>query len=66
VGALFVDSKFDYREVERFFQLHIQPYFEDMSLYDTFANKHPTVSDKISEKSVETLTLLTARSNLRS
>jgi endoribonuclease Dicer len=41
IGAVFVDSGFDYTQVERFFQQHILPYFEDMHLYDTFANKHP-------------------------
>ncbi|OTA59086.1 hypothetical protein K449DRAFT_353621 [Hypoxylon sp. EC38] len=41
VGALFVDSKFDYGEVQRFFDVHVQPYFEDMHIYDTFANRHP-------------------------
>lgn len=41
VGAVFVDSGFDYGEVQRFFDVHIQPYFEDMSVYDTFARKHP-------------------------
>ncbi|KAH8681172.1 RNase3 domain-containing protein [Xylariales sp. PMI_506] len=41
IGALYVDSGFDYGQVERFFLVHILPYFEDMHLYDTFANKHP-------------------------
>ncbi|KAI1386540.1 uncharacterized protein F4822DRAFT_444911 [Hypoxylon trugodes] len=41
IGALFVDSKFNYGQVQRFFETHIQPYFEDMHLYDTFANRHP-------------------------
>jgi endoribonuclease Dicer len=42
IGAVFVDSDFDYREVERFFDKHIYWYFSDMAVYDTFANKHPT------------------------
>ncbi|OCK73731.1 endoribonuclease dcr-1 [Lepidopterella palustris CBS 459.81] len=42
VGALFVDSDFDFNEVQRFFDEHIKAYFEDMSVYDTFANNHPT------------------------
>lgn len=42
VGALFVDSEYNYNEVERFFNEHIRWYFKDMSIYDTFANKHPT------------------------
>lgn len=41
VGAIFVDSEFKYSEVEHFFNRHIQPYFENMELYDTYANKHP-------------------------
>lgn len=41
VGALFVDSSFNYAEVERFFDEHIKWYFDDVTLYDTFANKHP-------------------------
>jgi endoribonuclease Dicer len=41
VGAIFVDSEYNYAEVERFFQLHIQPYFEDMSIHDQYANRHP-------------------------
>lgn len=43
LGAIFVDSKFDYTVIETFFEKHIKPYFHDMSVYDTFANKHPTV-----------------------
>jgi endoribonuclease Dicer len=42
IGAVFVDSEYDYSEVERFFDQHIKWYFTDMSIYDTFANKHPT------------------------
>ncbi|EPS32555.1 hypothetical protein PDE_07515 [Penicillium oxalicum 114-2] len=42
IAAIFVDSEFDYTVVEDFFVTHIQPYFEDMSLYDTFANRQPT------------------------
>lgn len=44
IAAAFVDSDFDYSVVENFFTAHVQPYFENMSLYDTFANRHPTVS----------------------
>lgn len=43
VAAIFVDSDFDFTVVEEFFHAHVRPYFEDMSLYDTFANKHPSV-----------------------
>ncbi|KAL2023066.1 hypothetical protein VTK56DRAFT_3976 [Thermocarpiscus australiensis] len=41
VGAVFVDSEYDYGTVEAFFDAHVRPFFEDMSLYDTFATKHP-------------------------
>ena len=44
IGAVFVDSEFDFQEVERFFEAQIQWFFEDMNIYDTFANNHPTVS----------------------
>jgi endoribonuclease Dicer len=42
IGAIFVDSEYNYAEVERFFDMHIKWYFEDMAIYDNFANKHPT------------------------
>lgn len=42
IGAMFVDSEYNYEEVERFFDTHIKWYFEDMSIYDNYANKHPT------------------------
>lgn len=42
IGAIFVDSEYDYSEAERFFDMHIKWFFTDMSIYDTFANKHPT------------------------
>lgn len=41
VGAMFIDSDFNYGEVQRFFNSHIKWYFEDMRIYDTFANNHP-------------------------
>ncbi|KAI1108951.1 hypothetical protein F5Y14DRAFT_55076 [Nemania sp. NC0429] len=41
IGAVFVDSEYDYGEVQRFFDTHVLPYFEDMHLYDTYANNHP-------------------------
>ena len=44
IGAIFVDSEFSFAEVERFFDQHIRWFFEDMTIYDTFANNHPTVS----------------------
>lgn len=41
IGAIFVDSGYDYSTVQQFFAKHIKPYFLDMHVYDTFANKHP-------------------------
>ena len=38
-----MDSGYDYGQVERFFEAHIKPYFEDISIYDDYANSHPTV-----------------------
>lgn len=43
LAAIFVDSDFDFTVVQAFFDAHIKPYFHDMSIYDTFANRHPTV-----------------------
>jgi endoribonuclease Dicer len=42
LGAVIVDSEFDYGEAESFFEEHILWFFEDMEMYDSFANKHPT------------------------
>ncbi|QQK44191.1 Helicase, C-terminal [Penicillium digitatum] len=42
LGAIFVDSSFDFTVIEAFFKRHILPFFHDMSIYDTFANRHPT------------------------
>ncbi|KAL8854373.1 MAG: hypothetical protein Q9221_000860 [Calogaya cf. arnoldii] len=41
LGAIFVDSEFDYSVIECFFDEHVRWFFEDMSIYDTFANNHP-------------------------
>ncbi|KAF4997885.1 hypothetical protein FGRMN_3524 [Fusarium graminum] len=41
IGAMFVDSDYNFSVVKNFFTKFIKPYFEDMSLYDKFANKHP-------------------------
>ncbi|WPH04698.1 dsRNA-specific nuclease [Acrodontium crateriforme] len=41
IGALFVDSDFDYGEVQRFFDRNMKPFFDNMSLYDGFADHHP-------------------------
>jgi endoribonuclease Dicer len=43
LGAIFVDSGFDFTMIEAFFEKHILSFFHDMSIYDTFANRHPTV-----------------------
>jgi endoribonuclease Dicer len=41
IGAMFIDSDFNYGVVQDFFEKHIKWYFDDMSIYDTFANNHP-------------------------
>lgn len=41
VGAMFVDSGYDFDVVRRFAQDHVLPYFSDMVRYDTFASRHP-------------------------
>ncbi|KKA28156.1 hypothetical protein TD95_004288 [Thielaviopsis punctulata] len=41
VGAMFLDSGLDYGVVHQFFVNHVKPYFEDMGLYDSYANRHP-------------------------
>ena len=42
LGAVIVDSGFDYSEAESFFEKHIFWFFENMEMYDNYANKHPT------------------------
>ncbi|KIW63790.1 hypothetical protein PV04_08762 [Phialophora macrospora] len=42
LGAVLVDSNFDFREIEKFFERHVKWHFEDIEAYDTFANCHPT------------------------
>lgn len=44
IGAIFVDSGFDFSQVQRFFEEHIKWYFEDVGLYDTYANNHPVTA----------------------
>lgn len=41
IGAMFIDSNFDYGQVQRFFAEHVLWYFVDMTIYDSFANNHP-------------------------
>jgi len=48
LGAVFVDSEFKFEVIETFFNKYVKPFFLDMSIYDTFANKHPTVRPVIS------------------
>ncbi|KAK7537797.1 dicer-like protein 1 [Phyllosticta citricarpa] len=42
IGAMFVDSGYDYGQVVRFFDTHVRWFFEDMTIYDLFAKNHPT------------------------
>lgn len=42
IGAIFIDSDFNYSVVQAFFDKHIRPFFVDMTIYDSFANNHPT------------------------
>ncbi|KAL2070203.1 hypothetical protein VTL71DRAFT_13229 [Oculimacula yallundae] len=42
IGAIFVDSEYNFATAEDFFERHIKWYFLDMTIYDSFANKHPT------------------------
>jgi endoribonuclease Dicer len=42
LGAMLVDSNFSYAPIEAFFTTHVQPFFENIELYDGYANKHPT------------------------
>ena len=44
IGAMFVDSGYDYTVVQDFFRRLVLPYFEDMAVYDTFANKQPVTA----------------------
>lgn len=42
LGAVLVDSGFDFSEIEKFFDKHVLWFFKDIHAYDTFANRHPT------------------------
>ena len=42
LGAMLIDSDFDYATIEQFFERHVEPFFEDISLYDGFASMQPT------------------------
>jgi len=41
IGAIFVDSGYDFAAVQGFFDTKVLPYFEDMTVYDSFARNHP-------------------------
>ncbi|KEF55496.1 uncharacterized protein A1O9_08246 [Exophiala aquamarina CBS 119918] len=41
LGAVLVDSGFDFGEIEKFFDKHVLWFFKDIRAYDTFANRHP-------------------------
>jgi endoribonuclease Dicer len=43
LGAIFIDSNSNFSVVEEFYHQYVQSFFYDMTVYDTFANKHPTV-----------------------
>lgn len=42
VGAIFVDSEFNYSLVEKFFNDIIAPYFRDISIFENAAAMHPS------------------------
>ena len=41
LGAVFVDSGFDFDAVCRFFDTHVLPYFADMAPYDSLVSRQP-------------------------
>jgi endoribonuclease Dicer len=41
IGAIFVDSHYDFSVVQTFFDTYVLPFFADMTLYDSFAGNHP-------------------------
>jgi endoribonuclease Dicer len=41
IGAIFVDSGYDFSVVQNFFDAYVLPYFADMRQYDSFARNHP-------------------------
>ncbi len=43
LGAMFLDSGFDYGQILGFFRKHMLAFFEDMTVYDTFATNHPVI-----------------------
>jgi endoribonuclease Dicer len=41
VAAIFVDSEFDFSVVQDFFDMHLAPFFDDITLYDNWAKNNP-------------------------
>jgi endoribonuclease Dicer len=62
VGAMFVDSEFDYNVAVTFFNKYMLPFFEDMHIYDSYANQHPTtfLSNRMRELRCERFTIKNA------
>lgn len=52
IGAILIDSDFDYSHIEDFFYRHVHPFFVDISKYDGFASRHPTsyITKKLSDE----------------
>ncbi|KAK6381466.1 Dicer-like protein 1 [Exophiala oligosperma] len=42
LGAVLLDSNFNLREIEIFFEKHVKWFFENIETYDSFAKLHPT------------------------
>jgi endoribonuclease Dicer len=42
LGAILIDSNFNLQCLVDFFEAHVLKFFKDISLYDGFANQHPT------------------------
>jgi endoribonuclease Dicer len=45
VAAIFVDSEFDFNVVQHFFDLHLKPFFVDMTTeaYENYGSNHPVI-----------------------
>jgi endoribonuclease Dicer len=52
IGAMFVDSGYDFAVVQAFFDTQVLPFFEDMAIYDSYARNHPVtrVSQLLQER----------------
>ncbi|KAK9494381.1 hypothetical protein V1508DRAFT_367147 [Lipomyces doorenjongii] len=42
LGAVLIDSDFNFSEVQSFFDRLVRPYFEDFTPYETYVSHHPT------------------------